>query len=156
VGKRPVSVRFHIAAYIPRKCRIFPIMKPALKNKFRITLVTRSGLCGAGGATTAFRDTLPEARKWIAERRELQHWDSGEIMCVSTLRTMKVRANRPKRHRYPYHLYYRLPWSGAAVGQRSQPRYQILRSDTEKIVAYRDTRAETEALCAAGPAALGL
>lgn len=48
-----------------------------------------------------------------------------------------------------FHLYYRLPWAGAAVGRRDNPKYTVLRSDTEKVVAYCDTKAEAEAMCEA-------
>jgi len=47
----------------------------------------------------------------------------------------------------PYHLYYKLPWQGAAVGTRSNPRYTVLRSDTEKVVGYCDTKKEAEKMC---------
>ena len=46
-----------------------------------------------------------------------------------------------------YHLYYRLPWKAAAVGMRDNPQYQILRSDTEKIVATCDTKKQSERIC---------
>lgn len=46
-----------------------------------------------------------------------------------------------------YHLYYRLPWQGAAVGKCAEPRYTVLRSDTEKAVAYCDTKKEAEEMC---------
>jgi hypothetical protein len=46
-----------------------------------------------------------------------------------------------------YHLYYRLPWHNAAVGLRHNSRYEVLRSDTEKIVAYCNTQAEAEKIC---------
>lgn len=48
-----------------------------------------------------------------------------------------------------FHLYYRLPWAGAAVGRRDNPKYTVLRSDTEKVVAYCDTNAEAETMCRA-------
>lgn len=46
-----------------------------------------------------------------------------------------------------YHLYYRLPWSGAAVGQSCNNKYTVLRSDTEKVVAYCDSEEEAKAMC---------
>lgn len=46
-----------------------------------------------------------------------------------------------------YHLYYRLPWKAAAVGMRDNPQYQILRSDTEKIVATCDTKKQADIIC---------
>ena len=46
-----------------------------------------------------------------------------------------------------YHLYYRLPWRNAIVGLRVQPKYTVLRSDTEKVVAYCNTQQEAETMC---------
>lgn len=50
-----------------------------------------------------------------------------------------------------YHLYYRLPWRNAAIGQRGCSKYTVLRSDTEKMVCYADTRAEAERICRSWP-----
>jgi hypothetical protein len=47
-----------------------------------------------------------------------------------------------------YHLYYRLPWHGAAVGRRDNPKYTIYRSDTEVVVGSCDTQEQTEKICA--------
>ena len=74
-------------------------MTAILQNRFRVTLTERSGICGRGGESEAWRASLRLARAWIAERRELQAWDGGEILCVATLRTMKVKANIVKRPR---------------------------------------------------------
>lgn len=43
-----------------------------------------------------------------------------------------------------YHLYYRLPYENAAVGNRNCLKYSILRSDTEKVVTKCDTEKEAE------------
>lgn len=47
-----------------------------------------------------------------------------------------------------FHLYYRLPYTNAAVGKRDEPLYQILRSDTETWVCSACSQSHAERICA--------
>ena len=58
--------------------------------------------------------------------------------------------SKDKRQPSSPHLYYRLPWKGATIGRCTQLKYTILRSDTEKIVAFCDTKADAEMICKIG------